>query len=251
MAELTRFQDRRLPQPLANMDVRLKLALMFGVSLVCLELGFSGLALLGLPLALLLAFHRPASGPDLKDLRWIVLMLTLVFSARTLFTDGVPWIAFGPLAATREGLREGALTCLRLVLMFMLGAAFIATTRSAEIKAGVQWFLKPIPFVPAERVATMLSLVIRFIPVILEQAARTSDAQRARAVENRRNPIRRMAVFGMPLMRRTLGTADNLAVAMEARCYSEKRTDPELKTEPRDWVSFGSAAVLIMMAAAL
>jgi len=68
-------------------------------------------------------------------------------------------------------------------------------------------------------------------PVILEQAARTSDAQRARAVENRRNPIRRMAVFGMPLMRRTLGTADNLAVAMEARCYSEKRTDPELKTE--------------------
>jgi len=87
--------------------------------------------------------------------------------------------------------------------------------------------------------------------VILEQAARTSDAQRARAVENRRNPIRRMAVFGMPLMRRTLETAGNLAVAMEARCYSEKRTDPELKTEPRDWVSFGSAAILIMMAAAL
>jgi energy-coupling factor transporter transmembrane protein EcfT len=55
----------------------------------------------------------------------------------------------------------------------------------------------------------------------------------------------------MPLMRRTLETADNLAVAMEARCYSEKRTDPELKTEPRDWVSFGSAAILIMVAAAL
>ena len=251
MAELTRFQDRRLPQPLANMDVRLKLALMFGVSLVCLELGFSGLALLGLPLALLLAFHRPATGAGLKNLRWIVLMLALVFSARTLFTDGAPWIAFGPLAATREGLREGALTCLRLVLMFMLGAAFIATTRSAEIKAGVQWFLKPIPFVPAERVATMLSLVIRFIPVILEQAARTSDAQRARAVENRRNPIRRMAIFGMPLMRRTLETADNLAVAMEARCYTEKRTDPELKADPGDWVSFGSAAILILVAAAL
>jgi energy-coupling factor transporter transmembrane protein EcfT len=233
------------------MDVRLKLALMFGVSLVCLKLGFSGLVLLVLPLALLLALHRPVSGADLKDLRWIAWMLAVVFIARALFTDGEPWMAVGPVAATDEGLREGALTCLRLVLMFMLGAAFIATTSSAEIKAGVQWFLKPIPFVPAERVATMLSLIVRFIPVLLEQSDRISDAQRARGVENRRNPIRRMTLFGLPLLRRTIETADNLAVAMEARCYSEQRTDPELKTGRGDWVFFGSAAVLILAAAAL
>jgi energy-coupling factor transporter transmembrane protein EcfT len=251
MAELKRFSARRRLQPLAHLDVRLKLALMFGVSPVGLNLGFSGLALLVLPLILLLALHRPAPGANLKDLRWIAVMLALVLIARALLTDGEPWMAFGPVAATREGLREGALTCLRLILMFMLGAAFIVTTPSAQIKAGVQWFLKPIPFVPAERVATMLSLIIRFIPVILEQAALTSAAQRARGVENRRNPVRRTVLFGMALLRHTLATADNLAVAMEARCYSDQRTDPELKTGRRDWVFFGSAAGLVMMAAAL
>jgi energy-coupling factor transporter transmembrane protein EcfT len=236
---------------LAHLDVRLKLALMIGASPVCLNLGFSGLALIALPLALMMAGRRPAAGVKLRELRGIALMLALVFIARALFTDGEPWLAFGPVAATREGLREGALTCLRLALMFMLGAAFIATTPSAQIKAGVQWFLKPMPFVPAERVATMLSLIVRFIPVILEQAALASEAQRARGVENRPNPLRRTALLGMALMRRTLATADNLAVAMEARCYSEKRSDPDLKIGRRDWVSFGAAAVVIVTAAAL
>ncbi len=101
------------------------------------------------------------------------------------------------------------------------------------------------------RVATMLSLVARFMPVIVEQAARTSDAQRARAGENRRNPIRRLTAFGIPLMRRTFETAEHLAVAMEARCYSETRTDPDLTTGRKDWVLFGTAVAMILTAAAL
>ena len=134
------------------------------------------------------------------------------------------------------------------MLVFSVGAAFIATTRSSEIKAGVQWFLKPVPGVPAERVATMLSLVARFMPLILEQAAKTSDAQRARASENRRNPLRRLTAFGIPFLRRTFETADNLAVAMEARCYSETRTDPDLTTRRKDWLLFGAAVALILTA---
>jgi energy-coupling factor transporter transmembrane protein EcfT len=43
----------------------------------------------------------------------------------------------------------------------------------------------------------------------------------------------------IPLMRRIFARADNLAVAMEARCYSENRTDPELKSGPADWVALG------------
>lgn len=233
------------------LDVRLKLVLMAGVSVAGLQLGFAGLSLLMAPLIILFIVFRPAARIHFSELRWVFLLLALVFIARVFSTDGTPLTAFGPVAVTREGLREGALVCLRLVLVFIVGAAFIATTRSSEIKAGVQWFLKPLPWVPAERVATMLSLVVRFMPVILEQAARTSDAQRARAGENRRNPIRRLTAFGIPLMRRTFETADNLAVAMEARCYSETRTDPELTTGRRDWLFFGTAVAMILTAACL
>ena len=233
------------------LDVRLKLILMAGVSVAGLRLGFAGLSMLMALLIIFFSVFRPAARVHFSELRWVFFLLALVFIARVFSTDGTPLAAFGPVAVTREGLREGTLVCLRLVLVFIVGAAFIATTRSSEIKAGVQWFLKPVPWVPAERVATMLSLVARFMPVILEQAAKTSDAQRARAGENRRNPIRRLTAFGIPLMRRTFETADNLAVAMEARCYSETRTDPDLTTGRKDWVFFGTAVALILMAVAL
>ena len=233
------------------LDVRLKLVLMAGVSVACLGLGFAGLALLMAPLVIFFSVFRPAERVQFSELRWLFFLLTLVFIARVFSTDGTPLAGLGPVAVTREGLREGTLVCLRLVLVFITGAAFIATTRSAEIKAGVEWFLKPVPWVPAEHVATMLSLVARFMPVILEQAAKTSDAQRARAGENRRNPIRRLTAFGIPLMRRTFETADNLAVAMEARCYSETRTDPDLTTGRKDWLFFGTAVALILRAVSL
>jgi len=233
------------------LDVRLKLIFMAGVSVAGLRLGFTGLSMLMALLIIFFSVFRPAARVHFSELRWVFFLLALVFIARVFSTDGTPLAAFGPVAVTREGLREGTLVCLRLVLVFIVGAAFIATTRSSEIKAGVQWFLKPVPWVPAECVATMLSLVARFMPVILEQAAKTSDAQRARAGENRRNPIRRLTAFGIPLMRRTFETADNLAVAMEARCYSETRTDPDLTTGRKDWVFFGTGVALILMAVVL
>jgi energy-coupling factor transporter transmembrane protein EcfT len=120
----------------------------------------------------------------------------------------------------------------------MMGLSFVSTTRPSEIKAAVQWFLDPFPFIPAKRIATMMSLIMRFMPVFLGQAKETADAQRARGVENRKNPLYRLKKLLIPLMRRTFTTADKLAVAMEARCYSENRTDPGLSCGIKDWISF-------------
>jgi energy-coupling factor transporter transmembrane protein EcfT len=102
----------------------------------------------------------------------------------------------------------------------------------------LEWFLKPIPFISEKRVATMLSLIMRFLPVILNQARDTADAQKARSVENRKNPIYRMTKLAIPLLRRMFEDADKLIVAMEARGYNETRTDPELSCNPKDWFIF-------------
>jgi energy-coupling factor transporter transmembrane protein EcfT len=74
--------------------------------------------------------------------------------------------------------------------------------------------------------------------VIFEEVSRVSDAQRARAVENRRNPLRRAVKLGAPIMIRVFERSDQLALAMEARCYSERRTQPALKAVLTDWVWF-------------
>lgn len=232
----------------ARLDVRLKLALMGAASLVALNLQLSGLVLLLVPAGMLAARCRASLGVSFREVRWIIWILALVFTARALFTEGAPVFSLGPIAVSREGLGEGAVACLRLALVFALGGVFIALTPSAEIKAGVQWLLAPLPGVPAAKVGTMLALVTRFIPVMVEEAACIADAQRARLAERRRNPIRRLAAFGLPLIRRMVQSAEHLAAAMEARCYAEDRTGPELRARGRDWAVFGAASALLAAA---
>ena len=70
-----------------------------------------------------------------------------------------------------------------------------------------------------------------------------------RLADHRRNPVKRLSAFGLPLIRRIVQTADCLAAAMEARCYTEVRTEPDLNARGPDWLAFGVA--LAALAAAL
>ena len=160
-------------------------------------------------------------------------------------------LSMGTVVVSREGVRDGLQVCLRLILVFLMGSMLAASTRPADVKAGVQWLLDPLPFIPAERVGTMLGLIVRFIPLIFEEVSRTLDAQRARAVENRRNPVYRMVMFGIPLLRRVLETSDRLALAMEARGYSESRTGPELRAGRRDWAALAAGGCWLALVMAV
>jgi energy-coupling factor transporter transmembrane protein EcfT len=128
----------------------------------------------------------------------------------------------------------GAVVVWRMALVVLLGLVFTATTPSSRIKAAVQWLLKPIPLVSRARIATMMALLLRLIPLMLTQVSETMDAQRARGVEKRKNPFYRLKKFSIPFLRRSFETADRLALAMAARCYSDQRTDPQLSASRRD-----------------
>ena len=95
-----------------------------------------------------------------------------------------------------------------------------------------------------KRIAVMIGLIVRFIPVILHLTREVSDAQRARAIEQRRNPIYRASHLALPIMRRTLGRAELLADAMESRCFNENRPTPSLYAAAIDWRAM--AAVLVV-----
>jgi energy-coupling factor transporter transmembrane protein EcfT len=115
----------------------------------------------------------------------------------------------------------------------------------------VESLLKPFPFIPRKRVALMMGLLLRFLPLILSAARETADAQRARAIENRRNPVYRMVKLIIPLMRRAFLEADRLATAMEARCYTEDRVTPPIRTRSGDWVFLAAVSILSIAAPAL
>lgn len=231
---------------LHRLDPRLKLVLVACASAASLHGGVAGLVWVGgvlVAAGALCARLRPGAGGG--GLRWLGLLLAFVLAARAVATDGAPVFSALGVTVTAEGLRDGAVVCLRLALAWLVGALLTATTRSSEVRAAVRWFLKPVPLVPADRVATMLGLLVRFVPLILEESARTAEAQRARAVEYRRNPVYRASRLAMALMRRVLTVADRLALAMEARCYTEARTAPALAAGRRDWLTFAAAGLLL------
>jgi energy-coupling factor transporter transmembrane protein EcfT len=237
MSELTPFSYRSGTSALHRLDVRFKLVCLIFISLASLKAYFISLFLLNV-LALLLLLHiRVSLRSVFKEIRYFLILLLFVFAARALSTPGSPVVEFAILTITREGIHDGLLVCWRLLLIVLFGLSLVSSTRPSEIKAGVEWFLNPFPFIPAKRVGTMLGLMMRFIPVILNQAKETADAQRARGIENRKNPVYRLIKFGIPLMRRTFEDADKLIIAMEARLYSENRTGPVLSSKKGDWLA--------------
>jgi energy-coupling factor transporter transmembrane protein EcfT len=237
MAELTPLRFIPGTSPVHQIDARFKIILLILLSLIGLKLFFWGLGILTALLIMILGCARLPVRSGLKELRHFLILLLFVFVARALSTDGPAAIDLKIITVSGQGLIQGAIVCWRLALIVMLGLAFIATTRPSEIKAAIQWFLRPIPLISEQTVATMLSLIMRFIPVIFDQARETAMAQKARGVENRKNPVDRLIQLGIPLIRRTFGNAQDLAVAMEARCFTPNRTDPELKCRRRDWLA--------------
>ena len=246
MAELTAFSFQSGTSLLHKLDVRFKLLFLVLISLISLAGGFAGLGILtGLVTALIVHSRLPLKSV-LKELRFFLIFLLLILAARMLATPGAVLIEIKSIAISRPGLTSGILICWRLVIIAFVGFLFVFTTPSSEIKAAVEWFLKPAAFIPGKRIAAMMGLIARFIPVILNQAKETAEAQRARCVEYRRNPLYRILRLGIPLIRRTFEQADRLIVAMEARCYSEDRTDPVLSATRLDWISF--ALIIIICA---
>jgi biotin transport system permease protein len=237
MAELTVLSYRCGKSILHKLDVRFKLFFLVLISFTVIKVDLTALFIINFVLITVLVSIRFPIIPSLKDLRYFFVLILLVFFARTFSTPGSVLVDLTFIKITRQGMYEGGLVCWRLFLVVFFGLSFVSTTRPSETKAAVEWFLSPFPFIPRKRIAIMMSLIMRFIPVIYEQVKDTADAQRARCIKNKKNPIYRLIKLLIPVIRRTFEGADDLVLAMEARCFSENRTDPVLSSSRKDWVA--------------
>jgi len=246
MAELTPFSFRPGKTLLHSFDVRFKLILVVMISLSMANAAVSALSAVT-ALFILLSFHTRMSIADaVKELRYFLFLLLLVFFARLFSTSGEPLFNFYFITLTKNGVHEGALVCWRLLLVVYLGVLFISTTRISRIKWAMQWFLSPIPFMPAKRIATMMGLIVRFIPVIFQKTHEVSEAQRARCSENIKNPFIRLKRLTFPMARGVFQDAENITMAMTARCYSENPTTAHISLHMSDWLILGTGIVFAL-----
>jgi energy-coupling factor transporter transmembrane protein EcfT len=251
MVELTRTFYPREGSALHRLDTRFKMVFLILLSIATIHAGFFGLFILFMTKAAAAILVQISIKRLIRELRYFFIFLCLIFVTRTLSTPGEKLFQIEVFSVmvlvTKQGLLSGVLVCFRLFLVVLLGYFFIWSTLPSQVRVAVAWFLKPVPLIPEKKVATMLSLLMRFLPLILQEAKETADAQRARFVENRKNPAYRFIKLAVPILRRIFLRADDLVLAMEARGYSENRTLPCLNSKKSDWLSLAFVISLSLM----
>ena len=160
---------------------------------------------------------------NLRAFRWLLL---ITFIAHACFTPGssVAIAGYTLPGLTQEGLVQGMIFTLRLITIMTIAAILMLTTAPLDVSDGLESLLKPLQRfgLPAHELAMMMVIALRFIPTLVEEAERLQKAQMARGADFTGKPIRRarrMTSLLIPLMLSAFRRAEDLAVAMEARCY--------------------------------
>lgn len=202
-----------------------------------------------------IAFSRLPFLLAIKSIKplWIIILLTMwihVFTGQ----GEVLW-SWKYLTVTREGLAMGFKMSMRLILLLMISSILTFTTSPIVLTDGIEALLKPFKKigVPAHELAMMMTIALRFIPTLLEETDRIMKAQTARGADfSSGNIVKRaknMLPILVPLFISAFRRADELAVAMEARCYrgGEGRTRMhELCYQARDTMAAAGVALLIV-----
>lgn len=160
----------------------------------------------------------------------IIIIFTLVLHA-FLNTGTVIW-QWGPFMLTYEGIKLGLLMAARLILLVIATSLLTLTTSPIALTDGIERLLNPFRKIgiPAHELAMMMTIALRFIPTLMEEAEKIMKAQMARGADfESGNLIQRgknMIPLLVPLFINAFRRADELAMAMEARCYrgGENRT---------------------------
>lgn len=243
-----------------QLDPRSKLlivfALILGLFLVNTLAGLGGFAVLIVVMALL---ARIPFGYLLRSLRPLLIVIILTFALNALFTPGEAVIKVGFITATREGVERGTFMTIRLALLITASSLLTLTTSPMALTDGIERVLNPFRRigVPAHEFAMMMTIALRFIPTLMEEADRTMKAQMARGADFESGSLVRRARSFIPLLVplfvSAFRRADELATAMEARCYrgGEGRTRLKvLRIKALDYLTV-SLALLSVAALAL
>jgi energy-coupling factor transport system permease protein len=243
--------------PLHELDARAKI-LATGIMAVGLFLvdSVAGFLLIAAAVVLLVAASRVPSGTFLNFLKPVALIVSLTVIFQVFFSrEGATLLEWGFLEVHEGGLVRGLFLALRILLLVSTAALLTATTAPVKLADGIEDLLSPLKRLrfPAHELAMMITIALRFIPTLHEEAQKITRAQAARGADfSEGGPIRRARAMLPVLVPLTIGAfrrADELAEAMESRGYrgGEGRTRyRELRFRARDALALAAAALVVI-----
>lgn len=153
-----------------------------------------------------------------------LILFTTLFQVFFTSTGDVYW-KWGILAITSDGIVNGIFIFLRLVLIILMSTLLTLTTSPIELTDGIEYLLKPASKLgfPSHEFALMLSIALRYVPTLMDEAYKIMNAQRSRGVEFNEGSfmqrIKAIIPILIPLFVSAFNRADDMANAMEARGY--------------------------------
>jgi energy-coupling factor transport system permease protein len=189
-----------------------------------------------------------------RSIRTVLFLIIFTALLNLFLTSGEEIWRWGILSISREGVELAWTMSLRLVLLVLFANLLTYTTSPMALSDGLESLLSPLKRFgfPAHELAMMMTIALRFIPTLLGETERILMAQLARGADlDRGSLVKRMKAFIpvlVPLFVIVFQRADDLAVAMEARCYhgGEGRTRMKpFRWQSADTLALGACAALI------
>ena len=259
LRDITLGQYYQTESVIHRLDPRVKLAgsLLFIISLFFFR-NFIGYLVAALFLAVVIGLSHVPFRFMVKGMRAVVFLLLITVVFNLFLTPGEALVSIWKLTITKEGLATAVTMAVRLTMLIIGSSIMTLTTTPNNLTDGLEKGLRPLKLfkVPVHEVAMMMSIALRFIPILLEETDKIMKAQIARGADfESGNLIRRakaLVPLLVPLFISAFRRANDLAMAMEARCY--RGGDGRTKMKPliykrRDGIAY--LCILVYLVASI
>ncbi len=211
---------------LHKLDPRTKLmaTLIYVVSLFVFR-GLAGFVAVTVALCLVIWLSKVPVGYMVKGLKAIVVILLITAVFNLFLTPGETIFIVWKFKITYEGLQNAGFMVIRLIYLILGSSVLTLTTTPNQLTDGLEKSMKPLNkiHVPVHEIAMMMSIALRFIPILVEETDKIMKAQMARGADfesgNLIQKAKSMVPLLVPLFVSAFRRANDLAMAMEARCY--------------------------------
>ena len=252
ISDITLGQYFPAKSPMHRTDPRMKICLtVFAIVLIFVARNFLSLAVSVLFIGVGMACSKIPLKLYLKSLKPILFIIVFTAVLNIFYGSGDPLVQLGWLKITLSGILNSVFVSIRIVTLILASSVLTFTTSPTQLTDAIERLLRPLAKlrVPVHEFAMMMTIALRFIPTLIEETDKIMSAQKARGADLESGGImqraRALVPILIPLFVSAFRRADELALAMECRCYRGDVGRTRMKQLHYSWQDGVAAALTI------
>ncbi len=222
---------------LHRLDPRAKILMLISfIVLVFCTSNYFTLALVALTVFFVVLLSRVPLRLYFKSLKMIVIIVLITSALNLFYGSGEPLLQWGFIKITASGINNAVFVAVRIICLILISSALTFTTSPTDLTDALERLMKPLNVfhIKVHEIAMMMTIALRFVPLLLEETDKIMSAQKARGADmetgNLIQRIKALIPVLIPLFVSAFRRAYELAVAMECRCYQGGQGRTRMKT---------------------